>query len=498
MRKIILFIFSVLLLTSCEKFLDVTPEDKGYDNELLTDRSGFETVLAGVYKSLNSDTLYSLQMKYGFLETLVGSYNSLGSSHYYYRSYRHEYTYEEPKKIIEGIWTNLYKVINQTNIILKKVDNIKEDPYYNIVKGEAIGLRAFSHFQLLKLFGPVISQEGISAQSILYRDEVSTTASKFETAEQIRIKIERDLKESLALLENDPIRKNSRTANLNQFNYEKYNSLIDRRGNRMNYYAIKTMQSQLAQWFGDHNQAGKIAEEIIDELNVNKSIALAVPSALSRSTNIRMPMENIFGLLDQNLQSKVSRYLPRLEDTRSSSSSPLLFPNYTWLKNNLYTIAGHGSTNDFRYVNWFKLSANSTSTYKISKYIIPLEAKMSNDNELEYFENKILSLHQVYMIAAESLIETNPQKAIDLLNIVRNARDIGVTSNIQYDAGMTKETIANYLFDEIRKENIGEGILFTEYKRLYKNIHRATPVVASLNVFKFPIPDDELLYNPQN
>lgn len=54
---------------------------------------------------------------------------------------------------VEGVWNNGYDAINTTNIILSSLDNV-EDPDFNPgpVEGEARFLRAFAHFELVKLF----------------------------------------------------------------------------------------------------------------------------------------------------------------------------------------------------------------------------------------------------------------------------------------------------------------------------------------------------------
>ncbi|MNI48790.1 SusD family protein [compost metagenome] len=100
------------------------------------------------------------------------------------------------------------------------------------------------------------------------------------------------------------------------------------------------------------------------------------------------------------------------------------------------------------------------------------------------------------MIAAENYASINPAKAMEYLNLVRNTRNI--TTDLALSADMNTQKIRDLIFDEMRKENIGEGYLFTEYKRLFRPIDRATPVQPKNEIFRLPIPADELLYNPQN
>lgn len=473
------------------------PNDKAYQNNLLTDRKGFEMALASVYTNLIANSLYGVEMKYGFLESLVGSYNPVNSSsHVYYRPYRHEYNHTTSEKFIEEIWSDLYKTINELNLILEKIENIENDRYYNLVKGEAIGLRAFCHFELLKLFGPVIVEEGLGSTAIPYRSAVVYEGTKFSTASEVIQLLQKDLEEAKSLLEEDQIRTVGRTADQNTFDYEQYNSLIDRRGTRMNYYAVVALQSLVAQWGGEKENAAKYAEELIAELKANSVIRMALPSELTSALNKRLPMESILSFIDQDFRTEVIKVLPIIGNPNSASTSPLLFPNYNWLGTSLYNSTAHGSTSDFRYKPgvWFQEDNEMSSRpYKLVKYHFDENYTLKSNAQL--FEINILSLHRMYMVAAEYYAERDPQKAIDYLNLVRNARDI--ITNLQYSSSMTEELIKGFIFDELRKENIGEGMLFAEYKRLYKAIDRENAVQPSLERFKLPIPVNELMYNPQ-
>lgn len=57
---------------------------------------------------------------------------------------------------VNSIWKNMYKVIANINNFLTWIDKNKEvlttPDYYEIMKGEALGLRAFVYFDLLRLY----------------------------------------------------------------------------------------------------------------------------------------------------------------------------------------------------------------------------------------------------------------------------------------------------------------------------------------------------------
>lgn len=495
MKKILILLTLSLMLISCQKFLDIIPQDKAYKEDLLQNRSGFEMALSGAYTDLNARPLYGKELKFGFMETLVGSYSLMGNSHPYYRSYNHHYTYPEFLQYSNAIWGGLYGIINQANNILEDVDNIIDDPYYKIVKGEALGIRAMCHFQLLKIFGPVIKQEGLNAIAIPYRDAVVFTATKFSTAGEVIAKLNKDLDEARKLMEDDPIRKSSRTADLNQTRHANYNSLLDRRGNRMNYFAIVGFQSLLAQWEGNLQKAAEYAEELIQEFDEHKVITLAQENDINNESTRRLPRENIFALINQDLRLSALTVFPEPSGNTIIATRHLV-PNYRWLGDNLYISGLHGSNQDGRFIlnHWF--SVLSGGAYLVNKYDFRSTANFySPDLDAALFEVKVISLHNIYMVAAEYYAVTDKEKAISYLNKVRNAR--GIRNNIVYTSNMSDVLIQNTVFAEVRKEAFGEGYLFTEYKRLFKEIDRPIPVKESLNLFKLPYPVHELTNNPQ-
>ncbi|MFZ4263198.1 RagB/SusD family nutrient uptake outer membrane protein [Sphingobacterium sp. HJSM2_6] len=495
MRTIIFAILILCSLSGCEKFLNINPINKAYEDELFADRSGFESVLAGVYHKMASVPLYGKELKFGFMETLVGSYTNLNSSHYYYHASQHQYNYNIPLKRISEIWSESYNLINQTNIILKNIENIKDDSYYNLVKGEALGIRCLMHFQLLKLFGPVIKEEGIEGASIPYKEKTEFVGGQYPTTQEFLEKLEKDLAEARALLINDPLRTNLRDANLNILAYERYNSLIDYRAVRMNYYAVISLQALVAQWKGDLVIARQYAEELLEEFETKQtSIRLITAGERNESSNSRFPMENIFALLSPNLLQNALIVHTTINDDHEIGTTPYLFPNYNFLLKNLYNVAEYGSINDFRLLNWFGRYNEESTTWKLIKFVF--DPKYLYSAEKKRYENKIISIHTIYMIAAEEYAKSDPNKAISYLNKVRNARNI--TKNIEYKSELTEEIILNLVFDEMRKDNIDEGYMFGEYKRQFRAIHRARPVKPTVAIFKFPIPVDEQLYNPQN
>ena len=65
----------------------------------------------------------------------------------------YKWEHSSVKSVFEGVWTAMYKNISNVNSILDAplVANATEYPY-TLYRGEALGMRAFMHFDLVRLF----------------------------------------------------------------------------------------------------------------------------------------------------------------------------------------------------------------------------------------------------------------------------------------------------------------------------------------------------------
>ena len=157
MRKIftaILFL-PFLLLASCAEWLDVQPKTSVEEEDLFSSEYGFKDALTGFYIKMGKTDLYGQTMTYYYLDMLAGRYNNdpegiLDTSPS--TVYAYDGTYEGT---VINIYSSLYNVIANINNFLKFVDQnrsvIHTENYYETMKGEALGLRAFLHFDLLRL-----------------------------------------------------------------------------------------------------------------------------------------------------------------------------------------------------------------------------------------------------------------------------------------------------------------------------------------------------------
>lgn len=133
---------------------------------------------------------------------------------------------------VEKVWAKAYSLIANTNLILKNCEEHRDvltDDYYNLIKGESLALRAFLHFDLFRLFGPVYAQDS-SLESIPYYKEFVLNVNPSLTGVDFMNNVITDLREAKSYLSDDPIITNGVEGDASD-------SFKTHRNLRLNYYA---------------------------------------------------------------------------------------------------------------------------------------------------------------------------------------------------------------------------------------------------------------------
>ncbi|WP_293945679.1 MULTISPECIES: RagB/SusD family nutrient uptake outer membrane protein [unclassified Sphingobacterium] len=484
MKKIGVLILFFLCLgsSSCDKWLDVRPKDEIYVDDALKDRIGFVKALAGIYLQLAEPGLYGRELKFGMLDVMAG-YWIVDSQHDYYAENQfdfHNLAFQQKRDVI---WSKMYGAIYQCNLMLSYLDNIRSDVYYNLVKGELLGLRAYIHLEIFKLFGPVTLVKGMNTPAVPYYSAVSKQPEKFSTSKDFLSKVERDLLEAKSLLREDPIITKGKDHNGN-VEGQPYNALLDRRGIRMNYYAVMALLVRQAQWAEDRPKAIQRGEELLTQLSFNKSIRLIDEEdiILAEEVDRRWTVENIWGLYVKDLK----RNMDGIFDGDLYIST-VLIPDFPDFLAHIYT-QGSGSISDYRYKMW------GVKDFFIKFWILDSEESTRPAN-MHFFEMQLINLPEIYLILAESYLNQNINQSLKYLDVLRIHRGL---PKLAGKAGISLLTLQDYIMDEVRREYIGEGYLYTYYKRLFHPIYRnGYSIAASEAIFMFPLPSNEQLLNPQ-
>ena len=140
----------------CSDYFDVRPKSQVLADELFSTEEGFSDQLTGVYKRLASTSLYGQEMTFGLAEALTQNYD-LATGSEYYEAGLYNYENTAVKNKITTVWSQMYSAIANLNIMLEYIDKnpaMFSGDNYRIYKGEALGLRAFLHLDLLRMFAP--------------------------------------------------------------------------------------------------------------------------------------------------------------------------------------------------------------------------------------------------------------------------------------------------------------------------------------------------------
>ncbi len=257
-KYIIYFLLPVLsvLGTGCKKWLDVQPKTDIRERDLFTTELGFKDALIGVYQLMATEPAYGENLTMSFMDALGQRYATGSTSHKFYYAARYDYTHESTKNTISSIWGTLYKAIANLDNVLMQIDDNKQlflGNNYNLVKGEALALRAYLHFDLLRLFGAAPVVDG-NRKAIPYVTKFGNETYPLLTVNEVIDSCLTDLGAAAMLLSVD---KSVRE----QFNEDPFLSYTR---SHMNYWAVKGLQARIYLYKGDKTSAAAAAQEIIN------------------------------------------------------------------------------------------------------------------------------------------------------------------------------------------------------------------------------------------
>lgn len=473
MKKIILLLiaFNLIALCSCNDWLDATSRSEIRDDDHYSTINGFRQTLTGCYIGMVKEPLYGKYLSWHLIERLGNQFEPAGdhlSSSLDYDAQNYIYTNAKNINSFESIWNNAYNVIVNVNDALDNIEKrraIFDDVNYHIIKGELLAIRAYLHFDLLRLYGygnwENRAAELNSKLTIPYLKTVSKEQTPQLSGKETINLILDDLAESEALLkEYDPI--------LGKYDAYFYDN-VDRDGyfkNRtihLNYYAVKGLQARVWLWEGSpesKEKALKAAEEIIemvekggvDQETMKTKLKILTPDQIIKSHS-SLGMEGLFSLNHPQIKDKIEKHIIlgyKDSDTQAMYLRPENF-------NDIYETYDSEARK-----NIFERNLNPESS---SKGYVPLKVYQNYMDDEKYYKFKItlLRIPEIYYIAAECYAKGSQQnltKAMQMLNTVRMSR--GIYDNLN---NLNQEQIQNEIRKEYHKEFFSEGVMFYYYKR---------------------------------
>ena len=451
--------------TSCEGFLDITPDGQVKRDEMLATNEGVEDALYGVYAKLRNTTLYGQEMYFSSLEIMSQTLYCYGNTGVTALG-QYDYNNTTVKNVFAMIWNDMYNNISNVNSVLNAplVDGANAYPA-NIYKGEALALRAMMHFDLMRLFAEQITVNP-NAKGVPYATEFSLKTPDFETLAENYNHVLADLQEAERLLADEG-------------EYENTTSFMADRQIHLNLHAVRALMARVFLTKGDKEKALEYAEKVIAQsgrqLKTKTEMINDVAGVLSKK-------ECLFGVYFSGFYTQVSA---KLQQTISYSSLDL--------RGDFMEMYEKGVSGlDFRTTAYFtSVDMGGTAKYRLSKFtdIYDLQNNASARPADLIQGINMIRLPEMYYIAAECLLDKDYPKALDYFNEVVTNRGLDALS------GEGEETLTQEVINTERyKEMIGEGQTFFNMKRLNLSIPSYDNSVTYRpedGIYVVPIPDSE-------
>lgn len=465
-------------LSGCNSFLDIQPKGTVEQKTQFEDIQGYRDAMYGIYASMAKTSLYGKELSYGFTDQLGQLfYDKYASMPEVVAANAFKYNDQALSSLIETIWTQAYQTISYVNNVLENIEkeDLNRDPDYSLVRGEAYALRAFLHFDMMRLFCDNFRLHP-EAGGIPYSYTFDLKNKRVYTLKECYDNVLEDLTHAEAYLRTDEKMVDSEANSV-------YRST---RRSHCNKYAVWALKARVFHYKGDLDSAAYYAGKVVD------SPWLQLTDAKKYVDVKRYGRDNpemIWGLYTDQLYS--TYYDLFLQ-------GDLGVGNVLWVKagvRSIYDIGNSGADSwDYRGNAFF---TETTETGLSQEYFF---TRLLGKTEQAYYLTGVclLRLPEMYYILAEASYPQDPAKALSYLNDVRNSRGLKNLDAAQVpDAGKFAEA----LVAERCKEFWGEGQIFFTYKRnhiAFRNAWDNADIQPSTDIFVLPWPQSEREYGGTN
>lgn len=484
-----------VFFASCDKVLDINPEDQIDAGVALTTKAGVSASIAAVYATMKGEVLYG--------NRLIGLGTALADDGMATnRSGRYNSEYRNLRGAHYSHWSTSYVALNRVNIILEGIPGISDptitDAERAAWRGELLFLRALYHFNLVNAYayipGAIIESANKGGVPILMN--AISTAEGALNAETPRVSqdvvydaIYADLEEAISLLPS--------ISNVGVANKE----------------AAQLLLSRAALYRKDFPKAVQMADAVIASegnrlLNADNYVA-----GFSAAVNPESLFEIVFDQPNESLGVNVSlqtlftSLTERMPDARRDSSDVYtgrtadgskadrggfadLVPTVDLLNALGITVQNNGSinvlitnrTSDVRNM-MFEVGASHRGVpyVECTKYI-------GKNGSINLDNTSVMRIAEAYLNRAEAYAEAGPQQnqalALQDVNKIRTNRGLDPVS------GLTGQALIDEILLQRRLEFAFEGgHRFLDLKRRGMNINKP----ATNSTFNF----DNVLLLPQ-
>lgn len=495
MKKIILstILLSTLGFSSCKKWLDVKPLGQTTATELFSTEKGFRDALTGAYINLKSNDIYGGSLMWGNIEYMVHNWDVISTSNVALQNLTAgNYTDATVRSWLDNTYAAEYKVIADVNSIMENIDAKKAiftENNYPLIKGEALALRAFCHFDVLRMYGPMPNAP--TGDPILpYVTEVTHDIITPTSFQDFGAKIIADLSEAESLMKDvDPFTTYS-MAELNpsasQTNVPPVvaDNFYMFRQVRFNYYAVLALKARVYLWLAQSDpsnlaNAAKYAQMVIDAKDHSGLPTFRLGTEKDRvAGDYTMSPEHIVALSIYNLDVIATS---TFGETGSLARSDFNIQDGFYYLNNLFPVVER--TADVRWKDmWaYKTTDGQTSYVKYNKYI--------QKSSQPVMQVPLLRLSEMYLILTECAQTKDQAESY----YSQYCAQKGIPFTTGFNTTDWQGDRKNKLIREYCREFYAEGQTFFAYKRF--NV-TTLPSSWTANYFSAKIPGTYVIAKP--
>ncbi|MBA5246840.1 RagB/SusD family nutrient uptake outer membrane protein [Marnyiella aurantia] len=457
--KLLVLCSASLFFTNCSNLMDdnLDPDGVIEENVFKTVKNA-EKVVLGAYSAIpTSANIYA--------QALLTDELKFGAQNNGQGKEVHSWTFTSGQAEFSGVWYGAYGSISNANKFLLNFDNVAtstpaEVALKNQLRGEALALRAFNHFILVRSYSPKYSPSALGIPYVT-SDDIFAQPSR-PTMQETYQAIMDDAAAAYPLL---PV-----TTADNKF--------------RFNQGALRAMQAYIALEMGDFDSAINYANQA---LAINSALASTLGTVQAMWTDANR--DELY-MYQANLPGSASAAPGALFTTTALASGGLIY----WHPS--VTLYSKFAPADFRRTRYFGGTPANLGSFIVNKY--PGTAGNYGINNVKLF--RVADMHLVKAEAYARKAAPDLAASFASYQLVRVARNAGTS------APFTSATDAvDKILEERWKEFAWEGSRLFDLKRNGRTITRVgadiyilnpVPSLTDINRYTYPIPTAEVQANP--
>lgn len=446
-KNLAILLCALFAFSSCQEWLTIQPETQVTKDEMFKTQAGFYDALMGCYTVMRDNYSPDGGMVVGAVELMANLWNVTVDGGTSYELATHNYRESLVDGMLGTLFLQQYEVIANLNLMLEYMetqDGVLSNDEYTMYKGEALALRAFIHFDLIRLWGPMPSQVNDAYEYLPYETTVQLEAYPYSTYRDYMDDLCADLDSAEVLL-------------------TQFESVASVYKNRMNYYAVLGLQARVHLWLGENDEALRYARLVKDAVDGEglSVFQLGTQADLNQYDRVFYGSEQLFGLELEEFNDNMLADGDLAQFSQRTSYLTELYPAGDIRLSLFFPDDGSGFRSTNKYDNW---ASFDTEVQNPDMYV------------------PLIRLAEMYLIIAECAPLEEANAAYSEYLISR-----GVVAETLTDANREEILTAEYL-----REFYAEGQMFFVYKRFGTVTMRWASKQCGADVYVLPLPTGEL------